>query len=174
MATVERTHHRLGTRNGLTTLEQRFRFTARVDAGAVADVLAGAPLIGANAIFGRRPGTEEPSRQPRTVRGFSPAPGFRFDVELTRASDAVFLVRFTQPDRRVSYLQGEFVWAIGDEPGGAVLDEQINTQRALEIVDEPLSGARPSLRRWLFFRAGHRRVMAGAAKNIAELLHGRP
>jgi len=108
--------------------------------------------------------------QSRTLRGFSPAPGFRFDVELTKHENGVFRVQFSQPDRKVPYLGGGFVWMVTDDGDGAVFDEHINTERAAEVAGEPLSGPRPSLRRWLFFRAGHRQVMARATANIAALL----
>lgn len=172
MATVERTHHALGTRDGLTTLEQRFRFTGDgASAAAIARVLLSAPLTGADSIFGDRPGKEElRTDTSRSLRGFSPAPGFRFDVDLAQVADGVFRVRFSQPDRAAPYLQGDVVWRVTDEGDGAVLVEDINTERALQVGDEPLSGARPSLRRWLFFRAGHRQVMDRATGNIAALL----
>ena len=68
------------------------------------------------------------------------------------------------------YLQGSFVWAVSDAGDGAVFDEQINTERALQVAAEPLTGPRPSLRRWLFFRAGHKQVMAKATANLATLV----
>ncbi len=159
---------------GRDTLEQRFRFGGDgVDADAIAEVLLTAPLIGEDSVFGSRPG-EEGSRtdRSRSLRGFSPAPGFRFDVDLTQREGG-FLVRFSQADRTVPYLQGDLLWIISDEAEGAVLDEQINTERALEAVAEPLGGPRRSLRRWLFFRLGHKQVMRGAAGNIAALLDRR-
>ena len=116
------------------------------------------------------PGDEEPAPPgTRRLRGFSPAPGFRFDVDLIER-DGRFIVRFSQGGRPVPYLQGDFVWTITDEGDGAVLDEQINTEAALEVGDEPLSGQKVSLRRWLFFRMGHKQVMQGAATNLAVLL----
>jgi len=62
------------------------------------------------------------------------------------------------------------VWSISDDGDGALLDEQINTDRAFQVAGKPLSGPRPSLRRWLFFRVGHKSVMSRAAKNVADLL----
>lgn len=173
MAMVERTRRALGSRQGLTTLEQRFRFTGPgATAAAITGVLSTAPLTGDGSIFGDRPGVERPTADARrTLRAFSPAPGFRFDVELARRGDGVFVVRFSQPDRTVPYLQGDLVWTVADHDVGAVLDEQINTQRALEVASEPLHGPRPSLRRWLFFRAGHPQVMRRATNNITTLLH---
>lgn len=163
-----------GSRQGRDTLEQRFRFEGQaVNAAAIADVLLNAPLIGDGSVFGSRPGEEtRRTADSRSVSGFSPAPGFRFDVDITHRDDA-FHVRFAQPDRTAPYLQGDLLWIISDEPDGAVLNEQINTQRALEIVDEPLGGDRPSLRRWLFFRIGHKQVMTGATRNIGTLLDRR-
>ena len=52
----------------------------------------------------------------------------------------------------------------------AILDEQINTAAAFDAGAGPLTGPRPSLRRWLFFRMGHQQVMAGATRNIASLI----
>lgn len=170
--TVRRARHELGTREGQTTLEQRFHFEG-ADAEAIAGVLRNAALIGDESVFGNRPGREgDRSGETRSLRGFSPAPGFRFDVDLTGAGDGTFVIRFSQPDRKAPYLEGAFVWTVVDEPGGAALDEQINTEPAMEIVDAPLGGGGPSLRRWLFFRVGHRQVMRGATRNIAALLTG--
>lgn len=69
------------------------------------------------------------------------------DVDLTQL-DRSLVLRFSQP-------------------------EQINTDRALQIVGQPLGGRKTSLRRWLFFRLGHQRVMVGATKAIAALLDDR-
>lgn len=170
MTTAVRTEHRLGKRDGYTTLEQRFRFDG-VDATAVTSVLMTAPLVGADSIFGNRPGTEVThTAQRRSLQGFSPAPAFRFNVDMELRNQSEFVVRFTQPLRRVPYLQGSFLWTVTDEGDGAVFDEQMNTARALAVSSEPLGGPRPSLRRWLFFRAGHKQVMANATGNIASLL----
>ncbi len=172
MATVSRSAHRLSRRGGLTALEQRFRFEGEdATAAALAEALMAAPLTGPASIFGERPGREEPGdATTRRLRGFSPAPGFRFDVELGRRDGGAFLVRFSQPERDTPYLQGELVWWVGDEPDGAVLDEQINTEAAMTVATEPLNGPRPSLRRWLFFRVGHAQVMRRATSNLASLL----
>lgn len=171
MATVARTRHVLATSRGLTTLEQEFLFTgAGADAANIAAVLRTAPLVGNASIFGNRPGVEGPGTgSVRELRGFSPAPGFRFDVEMTERDEGVVVVRFSQPDRRVPYLHGAFVWTISDAGGGAVLAEAINTERALQIGEAPLTGPKPSLRRWLFFRVGHGQVMRRATHNIAAL-----
>jgi hypothetical protein len=175
MAAVARTKHVLGTSDGLTTMEQRFYFVGDgVGAAAIADVLLTAPLTGSGSIFGDRPGDEgHRTASSRTLQGFSPAPGFRFDVRLVREGEGVFVVRFTQPARNNPYLQGGLVWMLADEEDGAVLDEQVNTKRALAVAGEPLTGSRPSLRRWLFFRAGHKQVMTRATSNIAVLLDRR-
>ncbi len=171
MTTVVRTNHVLGNREGLTTLEQRFSFGGGANAAAIARVLLTAPLTGAGSVFGDRPGEAGPrTASSSTLRGFSPAPGFRFDLDLTQHDDGVLLVQFSQPDRSVPYLQGDLVWTISDEATGAVIDEQINTERAFRVATEPLSGPRPSLRRWLFFRVGHKQVMTRATNNIAALL----
>lgn len=171
MASVRRTAAVHGVRDGVPTLEQRFLFEGDgATALAVTSVLLTAPLVGDNSIFGTRPGVEgERTEQARKLRGFSPVAGFRFDVEMTNR-DGEFLLRFSQPERRVPFLQGEALWILRDENDGAVLDEQINTTRAIETVGEPLGGPRPSARRWLFFRMGHKQVMDGATKNIASLL----
>jgi hypothetical protein len=167
---VSRVAHELIRHQGRDALAQRFLF-AGARAAAVADVLLAALLAGDSSVFGNRPGVEiERSDTSRRMRGFSPAPGFRFDVELTHRGEDGFAVRFSQPDRRVPYLRGDLLWTITDEADGAVLDEQINTERALQSLDAPLGGDRPSLRRWLFFRVGHRQVMLGATKNIAAIL----
>ncbi len=160
--------------DGRDTLEQRFQFNGRgADANAITDILLTAPLIGDNSVFGSRPGEEtNATDRARTVRGFSPAPGFRFDVDITQP-DGMFLVRFSQPERNVRYLQGDLLWTVRDDSAGAVLDEQINTQQALEAGAEPLGGPRWSLRRWLFFRMGHKQVMTGASHNIAALVDRR-
>lgn len=159
-----------GAHEGRSTLEQRFAFEG-TSAEALVGLLLAAPLVGDGSIFGSRPGREATRDGPgRSLRGFSPAPGFRFDVELTPRGGQLFVIRFGQPDRAAPYLQGEFTWELRDEPGGALWDEQINTERALRVAAEPLDGPRPSLRRWLFFRAGHRQVMQVATRNAAALL----
>lgn len=173
MTTVVRTSYVLGSRQGLTTLEQRFRFGGDgANAVAIAGVLLMAPLTGGESVFGDRPGEEGPrTDSSRILLGFSPAPGFRFDVDLAQQDEGVFLVRFSQPDRKVPYLHGDLVWTVEDEGDGAVLHEQINTETAFQVASEPLSGSRRSLRRWLFFRAGHKQVMSRATNNIAVLLN---
>ena len=167
---VERTSVDHGSRDGLPTLEQRFEFSgSRVDGAALADVLMSAPLLGERSIFGKRPGADSATADGhRHIRGFSPVPGFVFDVGLRPVTDG-FAVRLGQPARSRPFLDGEMLWIVADLPNGAVLDEQINTERALETV-EPLSGAARSVRRWMFFRVGHKQVMQGATKNIAALI----
>lgn len=172
MASVVRTHFELGSRAGVTTLEQQFRFDGEgADAASIAGLLLTAPLTGAASVFGDRPGEEGPrTESSRSLRGFSPAPGFRFDVDLTLRGAGAFVVRFSQPGRDAPYLQGHLLWTISNDGDGALFYEQINTEKALEVASEPLSGPRPSLRRWLFFRAGHKQVMARATNNLAVLL----
>ena len=122
-------------------------------AAAIGDLLRTAPLTGAESIFGNRAGDEiAPAGGTRRLAGFSPAPGFRFDVDLEARPDDAFVVRFSQPQRRTPYLAGEFLWTLRDDPDGALFDEQINTAEALRVVARPLGGERPSPRRWLFFR----------------------
>ncbi len=170
---VRRVVHELTHHEGRDALQQKFLF-AGVEAAAVADVLLTAPLVGDGSVFGNRPGAEQDrTATSRALRGFSPAPGFRFDVDLASRGEGVFVVRFSQPGRSVPYLEGDLLWTITDEAGGAVFDEQINSDRALRSVSMPLAGTRPSLRRWIFFRVGHKQVMAGATKNIAAILDGR-
>lgn len=160
-----------GAYQGRSTLVQQFRFEGS-SAATIADLLRTAPLVGAGSVFGERPGDDEQREgEGRRLRGFSPAPGFRFDVDLTRW-DGGFMVRFSQPARRVPYLQGGLLWALRDVEGGVVLDEQINTEAALVAGAQPLGGPRPSLRRWLFFRAGHPQVMKRATRNLAALVAG--
>ena len=61
MTTVVRTGYVLGSRQGLTTLKQRFRFDGDgANAAAIAGVLLTAPLTGAESVFGDRPGEEGP------------------------------------------------------------------------------------------------------------------
>lgn len=168
---VRRVTHELTRHQGRDALEQQFLFSG-APAGAIADVLMTAPLVGDSSVFGNRPGVEiERSDTSRSMRGFSPAPAFRFDVELADRGQDGFVVRFSQPARRVPYLKGDLLWTITDETDSAVFDEQINTERALQsLAYAPLDGGRPSLRRWLFFRVGHKQVMLGATKNIAAIL----
>ena len=166
---VQRTHYSHRRSGGHDQLEQRFRFTG-VTAAAVSQLLMTAPLVGEESVFGGRPGVEVEGRAgSRRLSGFSPAPGFRFDVDLTERAGG-FVVHFSQPDRAVPYLQGDLVWDISQDGDGVVFDEQINTAAALEAVDERLHGPRPSLRRWAFFRVGHKQVMRGAVTNMASLL----
>lgn len=101
MTTAVRTNHALGSRQGLTTLEQRFRFAGDgARAIAIARLLLTARLTGADSVFGARPGDEGARTESSwTLRRFSPAPGHRFDVHLTQQDDSTFLVRFSQPDR---------------------------------------------------------------------------
>lgn len=171
---------------GRGSLEQQFRFTGdRANADAILDVLLTAPLVGEHSIFGNRPGEEEGTvDRSRRVRGFSPAPGFRFDVELAERDSttvrgassrgSAVVVRFTQPDRDVPYLEGELLWIVRDQLDGPVLDEQINTPTVLQDLGAPLGGPKRSLRRWLFFKVGHQRVMRRAVRNIAQILERRP
>lgn len=171
---VERTSVRHGSDGSRPTLEQRFELRGpHVDRAMVSDVLMTAPMLGARSIFGERPGTEGAgSDGSRHLRGFSPVRGFVFDVDLRRIDEG-FVVRLSQPGRRKPYLHGDMLWIVDDTPGGAVLDEQINTGRALQVVDEPLGGAPRSLRRRLFFRVGHKQVMLGATRNIGALIDAR-
>ena len=156
-------------------LAQTFRFPGATER-QLAHVLASAPLVGSGSIFGPR--TVESTSTSENVRraiGFEPAPIplLRFDVEISQqetGSGTLVLLEFTQPQRQRPYLSGQFVWMLEDEPGAAVLREEINTRDALEIVSRPLHGSALSLRRWLFFTGGHQRLMKETARNIRELL----
>lgn len=170
-----RIRHARGRNAGETTLEQTFQFEADVNAAMVADLLRSAPLVGEGSIFGDRPGHEETDDAgSRHLRGFSPAPGFRFDVDLAERDEGVFVASFSQPHSRRPYLEGDVVWLLRDESGGTLFHEEINTDLALATGGgQPLSGEGPSLRRWLFFRVGHAQVMRGAIDNIARLAQAR-
>lgn len=157
-------------------MRQTFRF-ASTSARALADLLATAPLVGADSIFGNR--SVQSTRTEAGVRhlkGFEPVPVplFRFDIELRQrlaGSGAIVVLEFSQPELDRPYLAGQFVWELEDGPDGtAVLREEINTPAALGIVSRPLHGASPSLRRWLFFTGGHQRVMMEVAANLRSLL----
>ena len=52
---------------------------------------------------------------------------------------------------------------------GAEFDEEINTEHAQSLGAALLTGPKPSLRRWLFFRIGHAQVMRDATERIAGL-----
>ena len=161
----------------MRTLSQTFPFP---DAShhEVASVLADAPLVGPGSLFGDRFARSTSTEGlVRRLEGFRPAPGplLSFDVEMTQRrseSEVTVVVDFSQPARRRPYLDGQFVWLISaaDGGGGAVLREEINTERALEIVERPLHGSRFSLRRFLFFSGGHQQVMKAVAGNIRVLL----
>ncbi len=170
---VQRTRHARGRHAGEATLAQTFVFPRGVTAAAIGEVLRSASLVGADSIFGDRPGEEVPAEAgTRHLHGFSPVPGFRFDVEVTEREPGVLVASFAQPDRRTPYLQGDAMWLLSDgaaEGAGAVFEEEINTGRARVAKATPLSGPRPSLRRWLFFRVGHAQVMRDAANRIARL-----
>lgn len=136
-------------------------------------MLRSAPLVGPASVFGERPGDEQQAADgARRLVGFSPVPGFRFDVELREPEPGTFLAAFSQPTRARPYLDGDAVWQLSDD-AGAVFHEEINTDRARAAGGRPLTGARPSLRRWLFFRFGHARVMSGAIGRIAALAASR-
>ncbi len=109
--------------------------------------------------------------------GFQPVPLplLRFDVELRqrrRETDTEVIVEFSQPHLKRPYLVGQFVWLLGDtdDGSGAVLQEEINTPAALEIVERPLHGHALSIRRFLFFAGGHKRLMESVAANLRRLL----
>lgn len=156
-------------------LAQTFRFPGSTTS-QLANLLATAPLVGPESIFGPR--TVESSSTKDNVRyavGFEPAPIplLRFDVEISQedtGSGTRVLLEFTQPQRQRPYLVGQFVWMLEDTPDGVILREEINTSAALEIVSRPLHGSALSVRRWLFFKGGHQRLMKDTSGNIRELL----
>jgi hypothetical protein len=159
--------------DGLRTLEQSFAFPG-LPSAALADALWSRPLVGEDSVFGPRTGcAAEDDDGLRRLRRYSPAPGFVFDVAMRRAEGGRFILRLSQPDRQTPYLQGEIVWRLSDPHSNgeaeAVFDEQINTPAALERVSSPLTGPRPSLRRWLFFKVGHHAAMKSMAHNLARL-----
>ncbi|MDH3227461.1 MAG: hypothetical protein OEM67_10290 [Thermoleophilia bacterium] len=163
--------------SGLRTLTQTFRFPGAT-ADELACVLANAPLVGERSIFGNRVAKSTTSDgDSRQAYGFQPAPGglLRFDVEirqLRRQTGVQVTLEFSQPHRKRPYLAGQFVWLLSDADDGAaaILREEINTPTALAIVDRPLHGHRFSLRRYLFFAGGHKRLMRDVERNIASLL----
>ncbi|MCP3990182.1 MAG: hypothetical protein GY724_13985 [Actinomycetia bacterium] len=157
-------------------LAQSFRFPG-ASGEQLASILATAPLVGENSIFGDRKvkSTSTDSGVRRAI-GFEPAPIplLRFDVEIRQQdtdSGTLAIVEFDQPQRRRPYLAGQFVWQLEDGPDTtAVLREEINTSFALGIVSRPLHGSALSFRRWLFFAGGHQRLMKDLASNLRELL----
>jgi len=161
-------------RDGLYTLSQSFRFSG-LSSHDVATTILTKALVGEGSLFGNRPGTEVAAPEgERHLRNFSPAPGFRFDVHLRQAEAALLVVRFSQPSLDTPFLSGEFLWTFENERQGSLFSEEINTQPALDHVHHPLSGRRPSMRRWLFFRVGHPQVMNRLALNIARLATADP
>lgn len=166
----------MATEPALRTLAQTFRFPG-ADAAGIARLLATAPLVGEESIFGQRAGRATSDGGVRRLLGFEPVPVplLRFDVALRQEAMPTglwVLVEFTQPGRRRPYLEGQFVWLLSDITGatGAELREEINTPAALEIVDRPLHGHRFSFRRSLFFAGGHRRLVRDVVANIRTLL----
>ena len=157
-------------------IRQTFRF-ASTSSKALADVLATAPLVGADSIFGiRNVESTWTGAGERHLKGFEPAPIplLRFDIHMQHrltGSGAFVVLEFSQPECVRPYLAGQFVWALEDGPDGtALLREEINTLAALEIVSRPLHGSSLSFRRWLFFAGGHQRLMKEVAANVRSLL----
>lgn len=108
-------------------------------------------------------------RSVQTARGqgIRVAPAFVFGS----AADGAGVFGCREPEVVLS--RGDLLWTISTHGETSALHEQINTEQALETVAEPLGGARRSVRRWLFFRIGHRQVMLRATRNIAALLDDR-
>ena len=169
MATVRRIGSpKLGERKGLTTLEQRFVFEGATTEKLV-QVLWAHPLVGAGSIFGEQAREGQDTPKGRIARGFRPAAGFEFDVRLKREGEGLFIVNFSQPSRATPFLDGDALWMIYESPTGegAVLVEHINDKTALEKRAAPLTGSKPSLRRWLFFKFGHASAMDTITARIA-------
>ncbi len=161
-------------------LAQTFRFPG-ASAEQLTHVLATAPLIGDESIFGNR--TVKSTSTDRDVRravGFEPAPIplLRFDVAIRQQESdtgTLVILEFTQPHRRRPYLAGQFVWQLHDgHQATAVLQEDINTPTALGIVNRQLHGSPLSFRRWVFFTGGHHRLMKEVADNLRSLLAAEP
>lgn len=158
-------------------LTQTFRFPG-ASKDRLAEILATAPLLGEDSIFGdRRVRSTSTDTGVRQAIGFEPAPIplLRFDVKLrqqvTDDDLTTVILDFDQPGRSRPYLTGQFLWLLTDEPGTtAVLQEEINTPTALNVVDRPLHGAPLSFRRWLFFAGGHQRLMKDVTANLKLLL----
>lgn len=161
----------------MRTLAQSFRFPG-ASKDRLAEILATAPLVGENSIFGnRKVESTSTDAEVRRAIGFEPAPIplLRFDVEIRQQVNdsgiTLVVLNFDQPHRRRPYLAGQFVWQLEDEPDtAAVLREEINTPTALSIVTRPLHGSPMSFRRWLFFAGGHQRLMKDVAANLRDLL----
>lgn len=162
-------------------LTQSFRFPG-ASKDRLAEILATAPLVGENSIFGNRKVTSTSTdADVRCAIGFEPAPIplLRFDVKLRQqvadTNRTSVVLDFDQPGRSRPYLAGQFLWLLTDEPDTtAVLREEINTPTALGIVDRPLHGSPMSVRRWLFFAGGHQRLMKDVAANLRLLLKPDP
>ena len=123
-----------GRADDLRTLSEQFLFPG-ASSDRLAKLLWEAPLIGDDSIFGEHPEARaEDATDVRHVSSFSPAPGFRFDVEMRRHDAGTFLMGFRQPTRIRPYLSGDFVWFVTQSQEGALFDEQINTARALEVA----------------------------------------
>jgi hypothetical protein len=161
-------------------LTQTFRFPG-ASAEQLAHILATAPLVGDESIFGNR--TVKSTSTDGDVRravGFEPAPIplLRFDVAIHQEdtnSGTLVILEFTQPRQRRPYLAGQFVWQLQDgHEATAVLQEEINTPTALGIVNRPLHGSPLSFRRWLFFTGGHQRLMKEVVDNLRSLLAAEP
>ena len=162
----------------MRTLRQTFRF-ASVSARDLAEVLATAPLVGNDSIFGHRSvASTWTEAGVRHLKGFQPVPVpvplLRFDIRIQQraaASAVLVVMEFLQPECDRPYLSGQFIWVLEDEPDGtAVWREEINTPAALAVVSHPLHGASPSLRRWMFFAGGHQRLMKEVVANVRSLL----
>jgi hypothetical protein len=161
---------KLGERKGLTTLEQRFVFEG-VTVPRLAQVIWSKPLVGDGAIFGNMAREGQDTPRGRLARDFRPAATFCFDVRIRKESEEMFIINFSQPDRETPYLDGDALWLIYESPTGegTVLVEHINDRVALEKRAAPLQGAKPSLRRWLFFKFGHASAMDAITNRIARL-----
>jgi hypothetical protein len=172
MTTVRRTGSpKIGERKGLVTLSQRFLFE-RTSVEQLIKTIWARPLVGDGSIFGHMAREGQDTPKGRLARDFRPAPTFCFDVRIRREGDAMFMVNFSQPGREVPYLEGDALWSLYDSPTGegALLVEHINDATALDKRCLPLTGKKPSLRRWLFFKFGHANAMDNIMKRIAAFI----
>lgn len=172
MATVRRIGApKVGERKGLTTLEQRFSFEG-VSTERLSATIWSRPLVGNGSILGTKAREAQETPRGRLARDFRPASTFCFDLRIRKEAEGLFIVNFSQPNREVPFLDGDAVWTVYDNPTGegALLVEHINDVAAVEKRAAPLTGPKPSFRRWLFFKLGHASAMDEITKRIAAMV----
>lgn len=161
---------KVGERSGLMTLTQRFAFLG-VSHLKLAKVLWTRQLVGDGSILGDMADEGQDTPKGRLARGFSPGGGIKCDLRIKKVNeDGLFMLNFSQPDRETPYLSGDVLWTIYESPTGegAHLVEHINDRAALEKRALPLTGPKPSLRRWYFFKFGHAAAMDKIMKRLAQ------